>query len=83
MTKMLMKFVEVSQTTDALLGINADSIVIKTGLSAFQGSIISMKSILTDDLANEYQRLQTQLNFHRKVAGVEIKEFDTVRVSYH
>ena len=44
------------------------------------GSIISIHSILTDDLANEYQRLQTQLNFHRKVAGVELKEFDEVSI---
>jgi hypothetical protein len=45
------------------------------------GSILSIQSILTDDLANEYTRLQNQLNFHRKVAGVEVKEFDEVSIA--
>jgi len=56
--------------------------VIQTGIENMMspGSIISIQSILTDDLANEYQRLQTQLNFHRKIAGVELKEFDQVSI---
>lgn len=72
-----------SQNTDALLGINPESIVIKTGINSMvgPGSIISIKSILTDDLANEYNRLQNQLNLHRKVAGVEVREFDKVSIA--
>ena len=43
----------------------------------------SIRSIMTDNLATEYNRLQKQLNFHREVAGVELTQFDQGRVILH
>ena len=44
---------------------------------------LSIRSIMTDNLATEYNRLQKQLNFHREVAGVELTQFDQGKVQSH
>ena len=71
---------QVSQNTEQLLAITPESIIIKTnGTSIIGGQ--SIQSVMTDNLASEYHRLQKQLNIHREVAGIEVTQFDQVSIA--